>query len=162
MEPPNGIQESRCYDAGSRLSTIVTGRGAGSDTCPTTLGTVSRYDYGYDGDGNRLSQVEQRTDAGTQQLGLSEQTLYGYDALDRLVGTSYPDGRAVLYQLDPVGNRTGERVAPASAVTDLTAFDGVPGDQLTQDITATFNRLDWLLSRTDSKDSSRGATYGYL
>jgi RHS repeat-associated protein len=60
-----------------------------------------------------------------------------------------------------VGNRTGERVVPASAVTDLTAFDGAPAGQLTQDIAATFNRADWLLSRTDSKDSSRGATYGY-
>jgi len=158
---PSGNGEGRCYDPAGRLGDIVTARGAVPESCAVPLQVLSRYQYQYDPDGNRLVQVEARTDPATQTFGALEETRYGYDALDRLSGVSYPDDRAVLYRLDAVGNRTGEREAPAELVTDLTAYDAVPAASLTRDVTAAFNRADWLLSRTDAKDAAKNAAFGY-
>ncbi|MHB8876881.1 MAG: RHS repeat-associated core domain-containing protein [Myxococcaceae bacterium] len=160
---PNGVVEKRCYDAGGRLKKLVTAKGGVDDGCVVTGSIVSRYDYGYDADGNRVTQVEQRTDAVTQALRPAETTEYGYDELDRLVGVSYPDGTAHLYQLDEVGNRTGERRGPSSLVSALTvaAFLGMPVAQTTHDIQSVFNGADWLVSQTDSRDASRNVELGY-
>ena len=84
-----------------------------------------------DANGNQLTQVERRTAVGGTSAGAYETTEYGYDALDRLVGVKYPDGTARLYQLDKVGNRTGERKTLAAKVAALTvaAFAAVqPAD----------------------------------
>ncbi|MHB8878297.1 MAG: RHS repeat domain-containing protein, partial [Myxococcaceae bacterium] len=160
---PNGVVEKKCYDAGGRLASQVTSRGAISDTCQPTGPALSRYDYTYDANGNRLTQVEQRTDVATQGLGLGESTQYGYDELDRLVGVKYPDGTAHLYQLDEVGNRTGERRGPSSLVSALTvaAFLAMPPAQATHDIQSVFNGADWLVTQTDSRDASRSVALEY-
>ncbi|MBZ4417857.1 RHS repeat-associated core domain-containing protein [Myxococcus sp. RHSTA-1-4] len=160
---PNGLEERRCYDAAGRLEVLVTAKGAVSDTCGTSAPVVTRYAYGYDANGNRVSQTEQRTSPATQALGTAESTSYGYDGLDRLVGVKYPEGTAMLYRLDGVGNRLGERRAPASAVVALTAaafFALAPADALA-DVTTLFDRADRTLSQTDTKDASRNATYNW-
>ncbi|WIG95739.1 RHS repeat-associated core domain-containing protein [Myxococcus sp. SDU36] len=160
---PNGIEERRCYDAVGRLTDVLSAKGAITDACSTPAAVVSRYGYGYDANGNRTSQVEQRTLPATQTLGTSESTTYGYDALDRLVGVKYPDGQATLYRLDDVGNRLGERKAPGSAVASLTAaafFALAPADVLV-DVTTAFDRADRALTQTDAKDATRDVTLAW-
>ncbi|WP_217442129.1 RHS repeat domain-containing protein [Myxococcus sp. CA039A] len=160
---PNGVEERRCYDTAGRLTDVVTAKGAISDACDTSAAVVSRYGYGYDANSNRSSQTEQRTSPTTQALGAAESTTYGYDALDRLVGVKYPEGQATLYRPDAVGNRLGERKAPASAVAALTAaafFALSPADMLA-DVTVAFDRADRALSQTDTKDASRNVTLGW-
>lgn len=143
---PNRIDESRSYDLASRLTSIVT--------------DVSNFTYTYDANGNRAKQIEQRTDPATQVLRSAETTTYGYDALDRLTGVKYPDGHAVLYRLDAIGNRTGEREAPAYAGTlDANAFPSVTNPS--RDVTADFDRADWLRTRSDAVDRSRDVFYSY-
>ncbi len=160
---PNGLTEKRCYDAAGQLTHIVLVRGTVSEDCTPTGTLLSRFAYTYDSNGNRQSQMETRTQPATGALGSPETTTYGYDALDRLTGVSYADGRAVLYRLDAVGNRTGEREAPASAVTSLGPedFDSLPAGQLSRDTTGTFNRADWLMHLDDPLDSSRARQLGY-
>ncbi len=64
----NGLKETRTYDAAGRLETLSVDKVGQA---------VSRFDYGYDANGNRVSQVETRGLAG-------ETTTYGYDEADRL------------------------------------------------------------------------------
>jgi RHS repeat-associated protein len=159
----NGLEEARCYDPAGRVTAIVTARGAIGETCPDVAGMVSRFDYRYDANGNRSLQWERRTAPGSSSIGAIEETRYGYDALDRLVGVGYPD-RTVLYQLDAVGNRVGERVKPAAGVLALTvaAFTALtPADGLASDLVSTFNRADWLVAQSDAVDATRNATYAY-
>lgn len=158
---PNGIEEQRCYDAAGRLTDVVVAKGAISSACATSAPVVSRYGYTYDVNGNRLSQAEQRTNPVTQTLSAAESTTYGFDALDRLVGVKYPDGQATLYRLDGVGNRLGERRAPVSAVTALTAaaFFALSPADLLADVTTAFDHADRALAQTDAKDASRSVTY---
>ena len=89
--------------------------------------------------GNRLTQLEQRTDPATGSLRPTESTAYSYDELDRLVAVRYPDTHVVLYRLDAVSNRTGEREAPSYAgVLDKMAF--ASATNLTREVTASFDR----------------------
>jgi RHS repeat-associated protein len=158
---PSGLEEARCYDPVGRVTAIVTARATIADTCPNPANMVSRFDYGYDANGNRTRQLERRTDPASLAIGTAEETRYGYDTLDRLVGVGYPD-RTVLYQLDAVGNRVGERVVPASGTLALTVASYTSASSgLTTDLVATFNRVDWLVSQTDAVDATRNATYGY-
>ncbi len=160
---PNGLGEGRCYDPAGRVTAIVTRTGAVADTCPDTLQDQSRFRYGYDANGNRLTQQEWRTDPATQALGAMEETSYGYDAVDRLVGVQYPGGKAELYRLDPVGNRTGERELSGAALSaaELTSFEPPAGATLVRDVTGTFNRADWLTALTDAKDAARAVSLGW-
>ncbi|WP_224365459.1 RHS repeat-associated core domain-containing protein [Hyalangium versicolor] len=162
-ELPNGLMEKRCYDAAGQLTHIVLAQGNVTETCEREGTLRSRFDYDYDSNGNRLSQRETRTRPDTGMLEAPETTTYGYDDLDRLTGVAYPDGRAVLYHLDLVGNRTGERDAPSSAVSSLgpEAFDSVSADQLSRDTSGTFNRADWLMHLADQVDSSRERQLSY-
>src|SRR4029079_1804166 len=94
----SGVIAAHAYDKADRLASLVNARG-------TT--TVSSFTYGYDRNGNRLSQVEVNG-------GPAETTGYTYDALNRLetitypIDTAFPAGRVVTYALDDVGNRPGE------------------------------------------------------
>lgn len=144
-----GVEEGRCYDAAGRLTAIVTANGAIAADCTASAPQVSAFGYAYDANGNRSRQTEQRREVATQLSGATETTTYGYDALDRLTGVLYPGGRAVLYRLDPVGNRTGEReltgVAPDGVV--LASYGAAPaGATVARDVTRTFNRSDWLIA----------------
>ncbi|MCY1000973.1 DUF6531 domain-containing protein [Myxococcus sp. MISCRS1] len=161
---PNGASEGRCFDAAGRLTKLVVARGTVSSTCQPSEGTLSQYSYTYDANGNRLTQLEARTSPQTQVLSADELTSYGYDVLGRLTGVSSPDGVTSLYRMDAVGNRTGERQAPTTGVNPMLgpdAYDWVDPSMLTRDVTATFNRVDWLQGLVDDKDASRNATFAY-
>jgi len=157
---PNGVNEKRCYDAANRLLQILTARGTMADDCTTAAPVLSRFTYSYDNNGNRLQEVQQRTDPATQTLRAAETTLYGYDDLNRLTGVRYPDTRGLLYRLDPVGNRTGEREVP-NYTGDLGPGAFALATGFTRDVTGAFNRLDWLLSLTDALDATRTVTLTY-
>jgi RHS repeat-associated protein len=159
---PNGVTEQRCYDNANQLTDIVLVRGSASEACVPTGTLLSRFVYTYDDNSNRKSQVETRTTPATQEQ-TTETTTYGYDNLDRLTGVAYGDGRAVLYRLDAVGNRTGEREAPASAVSTLgpEVFDSLQSSQLSRDTSGTFNRADWLMTLRDTTDASRNRDLTY-
>jgi YD repeat-containing protein len=120
---PNGLAERRCYDDANRLTDIVSAKGAISEDCATAEGTAGRYGYGYDANGNRKRQLETRTDPATGTLRPTEATDYGYDDLDRLTVVRYPNGSAVAYDLDAVGNRGGERETTPGVVQ---ASDALP------------------------------------
>ncbi|WP_241757793.1 RHS repeat-associated core domain-containing protein [Myxococcus landrumensis] len=162
---PNGVSEGRCYDDAGRLSQLVVALGSVSSTCQPSGVAISRYAYAYDSNGNRLSQIEARTAPQTQVLGADELTTYGHDVLDRLTGVASPDGVTSLYGLDAVGNRIGERQVPSSMAGGIglgpDAYQGASQLQLTRDVMATFNRVDWLRELVDAKDASRNATLDY-
>ncbi|MBS2033012.1 MAG: RHS repeat-associated core domain-containing protein [Deltaproteobacteria bacterium] len=149
---PNGVSESRGYDAARRLSSIDTA---------VTGNALSHFGYTYDANGNRATLSEQRTNPSTQTLNTAEATGYGYDLLDRLVAVAYPDGHAALYNLDPVGNRIGERSAPTSTVGTLDALAYTRATNLTEDVTAQFNRVNWLRSRSDALNVASNVTFAY-
>ncbi|NVJ07912.1 RHS repeat protein [Myxococcus sp. AM001] len=160
---PNGISEGRCYDAAGRLSQIVVGRGGVNDLCQSIMAMVSRHVYLYDGNGNRLMQTAVRTNPVTQETGSPESTSYGYDVLNRLTGVRDPDEQASLYRWDAVGNRTGERRAPAFAVIGLgpDAYDAIPASAITSDFQVLFNRVDWVKSLRDIRDPAKRVELGY-
>ncbi|WP_233585461.1 RHS repeat-associated core domain-containing protein [Corallococcus sp. CA054B] len=161
---PNGLSEGRCYDAAGRLVEQVTARGTVSDTCEASGPVVSRFTYTYDANGNRFRQSETRTSSSTQVLGAIGWSVYGYDALNRLTGVVLPDGQAALYRLDAVGNRTGERrgsfrfIATGLGPDD---YDNVRPQWITRDVTATFNRVNWLRGLEDAKDATRNTVLNY-
>ncbi|NVJ24144.1 RHS repeat protein [Myxococcus sp. AM011] len=156
-EWPNGVSEGRCYDAAGRLGQLIVVRGGVSETCQPIGQVLSRYSYTYDVNGNRLTQVEARTSPQTQLLGAEGVTSYGYDIVDRLTGVAGPDGNTTLYRLDQSGNRTGEREAPTIAIDSFglgpDAFESVPESVLARDVTTTFNRVDWVRTIVDAKNS---------
>ncbi|QRN93038.1 hypothetical protein JRI60_27950 [Archangium violaceum] len=161
---PNDVREARCYDNAGRLSKQLTARGSLNADCSLGDGAtlLSRSEYGYDNNGNRNGLKELRTNAADQKLETEEQTEYGYDELDRLTGTRILAGRAVLYRLDAVGNRTGEKEVSSEYVTSLgpEAY-GVEYSSLFRDVTYALNRADWLRTSTDAKDAARAITFGY-
>ncbi|RKH66914.1 RHS repeat protein [Corallococcus interemptor] len=160
---PNGVSEGRCYDAAGRLVEQVTARGTVSDTCQASGPVVSQFVYTYDANGNRLTQVETRTSPSTQALGVSGTTRYGYDVLNRLTGVAAPDFQNTLYRLDAVGNRTGERQARVRWTRGLgpDAYVSVEPKALTRDVTATFNRVDWLTGFEDARGAKLKAVLRY-
>jgi RHS repeat-associated protein len=97
---PSGVKATHSYDKADRLTMLLNANGAS---------VLSSYAYPlYDGNGNRLTQVEKNG-------GTTETTAYEYDDLNRLETitypsdtTNYPNGRKVTYGYDPVGNRTLE------------------------------------------------------
>ncbi len=72
------------------------------ESMSNTKGTsvLSSYSYGYDNNGNRVTVSELRKGSNTAQT-----TNYGYDALNRLVSITRPDGGKTMYTYDLRGNR---------------------------------------------------------
>lgn len=167
------LQERRCYDAGGRLATAIVSKNGISvgpsgldpnDCAPLGAPIASLTTYIYDVNGNRVMQMEERTDPTTQQPKPAEITAYAFDGIDRLLGIQYPDGRETAYNLDAVGNRIGEREStPGQAATPGLAatYEQLASYQLAHDVTAQFNENDWLTARTDAADPSRSTTFGY-
>lgn len=95
----NGVVERYAYWGHGLIRSVAsewTGPTAGSQ----------RYEYTYDGRGNRLE--ERYTGPGAQAPGVTQ---YGYDAADRLTGVRYPSGEAELYVLGGDGSRLEEKRA---------------------------------------------------
>ncbi|MGE0454278.1 MAG: RHS repeat-associated core domain-containing protein [Vicinamibacteria bacterium] len=131
----NGTTATHAYDRADRLTSLSNTTATGS--------LVSSYVYGYDANGNRLSQVETNG-------GATETTSYGYDALNRLKSVTYPadasfpDGRRVEYGYDAVGNRERE--------TDTDLSGAVLADK--QGIFDSLNRLTALVDLVDPAGST--------
>ncbi|MEK4852832.1 RHS repeat-associated core domain-containing protein [Paenibacillus sp. FSL H7-0756] len=62
-------------------------------------GSLSSYSYSYDNNGNRVAVRESRNGGAVQT------THYSYDALNRLISTTRPDGGQTTYTYDVRGNR---------------------------------------------------------
>jgi RHS repeat-associated protein len=135
---PNGVVATHGYDLADRLLSITNAHG------PTP---ISSYGYGYDANGNRLSQTEVNG-------GLTESTSYTYDGLNRLetvrypADATFPSGRVVTYGYDSVGNRTGETVrAPDGAL--LAEKQGV------------FDNVNRLTALNDLVDPAQSVAFAY-
>jgi RHS repeat-associated protein len=83
----NGVWTEYRYDASSQLTHMI--------TRDRTNLTLQGWYYQYDLRGNRTSKTDH---AGNVEA-------YLYDALGRLIQTTYPDGRVVKWTFDAVGNR---------------------------------------------------------
>jgi RHS repeat-associated protein len=107
MAYPNGVQAVSTYDNADRLLSIV-------HTSPVS-GVIASASYTLDAAGNRLTMTD-----------LDGLTTYGYDALHRLTGVTYPDGEQVTYAYDAMGNR----LAMTSSVDGATTYNYDAGDRL--------------------------------
>ncbi len=129
---PDGTVTSYDYDKADRLRNVAV-RKDGTD--------LLSYAYTYDGNGNRLSQVEVNG-------GPPETTTYTYDDLNRLETVSYPDGRSVAYGYDNVGNRTAETERDSASVV------------VSQKV-AVFDAANRLSTVTDAVNAANNATFAY-
>jgi len=107
---PNGAHSEHVYDPAGRIKTLI----------HTQTGVeVARFEYAYDGNGNRSGQ-SQTTPAGIRT------TTYRYDRDDRLIGTDErtEGGRliATLTTLDAVGNRKTEAVTDNGVATQTQSY----------------------------------------
>jgi len=132
IHAPNRAVTSYTYDGADRLTRVAVEREGA---------VLLSYDYVYDANGNRTSQVEVNG-------GAAETTTYGYDALDRLETVTYPDDTSVTYAYDAVGNRVGE--------TERDAGGAVVSHKV-----AVFDAINRLSTLTDSVDPSNNATFTY-
>jgi RHS repeat-associated protein len=87
VELPNGVVTTNEYDDAGRLAGTTSAKGESN---------LESLDYEYDPSGNRIAQVDR----------LSQETSYGYDALNRLTGFDPPGEGSTAYDYDPAGNRT--------------------------------------------------------
>jgi RHS repeat-associated protein len=136
---PSGVAATHGYDSADRLVSVANRQGATS---------ISSYDYMYDGNGNRLTQVESNG-------GTTETTTYAYDDLNRLEAVTYPAdatflaGRKVTYGYDDVGNRTSE-------VTTNPATGAVLASK-----TGTFDNVNRLSVLTDDVAPAQTASFAW-
>ncbi|MEO8361143.1 MAG: hypothetical protein ABI672_14020, partial [Vicinamibacteria bacterium] len=127
---PNGVKASRIYDKADRLvvleNVIARSPANGGDEA------ISRYEYQYDPNGNRTSQVETNLSPtvppAQPSVRAPETTTYTYDEANRLKSVTYPAdatypfGRLVTYHYDKAGNREREvETVPATATQNAGA-----------------------------------------
>ncbi len=111
---PDGLVQTIAYGNGTVTTHAYAPNGwvASIETRDAGGALVSRYDYTYDADGNRTRMREANATPACRAADPSwetgRDTTYGYDALSRLQWVNYPDGRAVTYTYDKVGNRLTE------------------------------------------------------
>ncbi len=119
---PNGVTGVYLYDPASRLESIVYKNTSGD--------VLQSFAYTHDNVGNRLSKT----------FASGESESYGCDDLHRLASVSYPSGRSVAYQYDPVGNR--------QFVTE--SWNGGPPEATTYN----YSDFNQVLSTTDSQGTT--------
>ena len=130
---PNGTSASYTYDSANRTKRI--------ENRHNTTALVSSFEYDYDTNGNRISQVETR---GGQA---PETTTYTYDLADRLYTVLYPE-KTVAYTYDNVGNRRTETESePLGAVLSEKVFS--------------YNGRSQVTSVEHVGDPSATVSYGY-
>ncbi|HET8941682.1 MAG TPA: RHS repeat-associated core domain-containing protein [Rudaea sp.] len=124
---PDASTTTTEYDEAGRIASIVHAK-AGTELAQST--------YRYDLNGNR---IEQKQTNGAVTGDVEQTTGYSYDASDRLTQVVTPD-RTTDYTLDPVGNRTGEKIHNAA-------------NTLIGDSTLVYNAREQLTSRDDAATS---------
>ncbi|MCG8456468.1 MAG: hypothetical protein MI919_09310 [Holophagales bacterium] len=129
---PNGTQAAMLYDGANRIQRIEHTHG---------LAPVSSFDYTYDRNGNRITQVDTQAGLPTETVG------YLYDDADRLLEVSYPE-KTVTYTYDGVGNRRTEQ-------------ERDPAGTLLRDRSYLYDGRDRLTELRDLQDPSRTVVYGY-
>jgi RHS repeat-associated protein len=97
---PNGVTSTLSYDIADWLTRLTHARG---------MTTLEDIQYVLNAVGNRTQMTDS---AGT--------TSWTYDALDRLTNASYPNGDAVAYGYDAVGNRVSHTI---NGVPKMNTFD---------------------------------------
>ena len=135
---PNGAVAEYTWDLSNRLDTIDN---------RVNLALVSRFDYAYDGNGNRILQLEERT--GDPE----ETTTYSYDLLDRLEVVVYPD-QETTYTYDGVGNRRAEQSV-------LTGDSGDPPAEFLVDRIYSYNDRHQVEQVENLATDGATVTYGY-
>ncbi len=106
---PNGVNSRYSYNADDSLQQLVNRR--------TTLNIISQHTYGYDGFGNRKSQVENTS-------GVIVNYTYAYDGLNRLVQVANgTPAQQEDYSYDPLGNRTAKTMNATTPVQSVSLFD---------------------------------------
>ena len=135
---PNGIVSELTYDTADRLVQIV--NHSGDPGSP-----VSRYDYTYDANGNRSTQIERHA---RLNGGASQQTSYMYDAANRLTSVDYPGQARMAYSYAPNGNRLSESgTAPVNEAAVARAY--------------AYNRLNQLTSISDAANPESSISLRY-
>ncbi len=129
---PNNTASSYEYDLAGRTAEIHHTQNGG---------TVSRFEYDYDDNGNRSEQIETNG-------GAPETTTYDYDLLDRLTEAAYPELTAT-YGYDLVSNRTTER--------EIANVDG----SVIKDRSYDYNTRDQLETVTDLLDAANSVSYTF-
>ncbi len=149
---PNSAKEEYAYYPTNRIQSV---------TSSANGTTVSRFDYNYDQNGNRLTQDEAR---GARTI----ETTYAYDTLDRLQSyTVIENGTSTTtaYTFDGY-NRASEKVTTATTTTTK-AYSYDETDWLTQTsdgtrtITYAYDNNGNTLSKTDSTDSDNPVIFAY-
>ena len=128
---PNSSVESTTYDLAKRVLTVQNTQGAS---------IVSSYQYTYDLNGNRKTQIEVNG-------GLAETTTYTYDSDDRLQQVAYPDKRTT-YTYDPAYNRLTENTVLASGSVDTSRVYA-------------YNLRNQLTGITDNLNAANSVQYAY-
>jgi len=149
---PNGAHSEHVYDPAGRIKTLI----------HTQTGVeVARFEYAYDGNGNRSGQ-SQTTPAGIRT------TTYRYDRDDRLIGTDErtEGGRliATLTTLDAVGNRKTEAVTDNGVATQTRSYAYSPrhalqsrSDSVDGNTVSYSHDANGSLTRETSTGSARGS-----
>lgn len=164
----NQTSRNYIYDDADRVTNITNNFGNNQN---------ESYDYGYDANSNRISEVRKENDTARRT------SVYDYDALDRLTKADYtanadiqnpPAGQQAVYVentalntygYDAVGNRTNESyTAQSKTITLTTDTNGqtTRGEETTtapqQTTTATFDALNQL---TQLNEAGQTSTFTY-
>ena len=124
---PNGVTSQLEYDAADRTRSML--NHGGDPSSP-----ISRFDYTYDANGNRVSALERHS---RLNGGSAQESSFRYDTLNRLTEVDYPGAAAISYTYARNGNRVGENgIAPdgTTPVARTYAYDHL--NQLTSIVNA--------------------------
>ncbi len=165
---PNTAKEEYEYYQTNRVKTL---------TSSINGSPLSKFDYSYDANGNRLTQDESRLWGNGTGTVRQSQSLYSYDSLDRMTSYSITENSATTktdYTFEGYNRKTETTTKPGNtAVTKTYTYDET--DWLTQinsstvsgtGTSATSQSLGYdnngnTISKTDSSDPANPTTYAY-